>query len=181
MAFNYSSERNLKLAAELVAHLRINIKNTTGQEEWSQRNFALLRSFAIKNDARGCPTAGADRQFLWDFIAYKQGAGILLAAESEHSKDDAELVYDFEKLLYVRCPLKLMMCRITSASDARSVVKLLSEYMRDACSEYSAGEVYIIYGIWWDEGTGNRDKAFLFQVPGEPNHTMITEATFDPV
>ncbi len=178
MAFNNSAETNLKLATDLITHLRTNIQNTSQQEEWSQRNFSLLRSFAVLNGARGCPTEGKDRQFLWDFIAYKQGSGILLAAESEHSSKQEELTYDFEKLLYVRSPLKLMMCRITSESNANRIVKWLSEWMVDSCSEYSAGEVFIIYCVWWDEGTGNRDKAFVFQVPGDPNYVTITEAKF---
>ena len=178
MAFNYSAEQNLELASELIAYLRSNIKNTSRQLEWSQRNFNLLRSFAFIHGARGLPTEGKDREFLWDFVAYKQGSGILLAAESEHSTESKELTYDFEKLLYVRSPLKLMMCRITSKTDADNIKKWLSDWMLGSCTEYSAGEVFIIYCVWWDEGAGNRDIAFVFQIPGNPNHVTIKEPKF---
>ena len=64
---------------------------------------------AWRSQGVGLEAFAADSgQFLWDFIAYQPGQGILLAAESEHDNKKREMAQDFEKLLYVRSPVKLI-------------------------------------------------------------------------
>jgi hypothetical protein len=45
----------------------------------------------------------------------------LIAAESEFDKKRKEIEHDFEKLLYVRSPIKLMMRRMKSEADAEEI------------------------------------------------------------
>jgi hypothetical protein len=63
------------------------IKSTQLRPEWTDQNLDLLRSFANEQGAESYPSdpkaPDMDGQFLWDFIAYKPGQGILLAAKSE--------------------------------------------------------------------------------------------------
>ncbi|HUD57736.1 MAG TPA: hypothetical protein VMR02_21075 [Terracidiphilus sp.] len=53
----YSREDASELSRELVQHLKQGIHDTHRQDEWSQRNFALLREFAAKHDAESYPSA----------------------------------------------------------------------------------------------------------------------------
>ena len=181
MRFAYSAADILRLARDLVHHLRSSIRDTYKRGEWTQRNLAVLRDFAEKQDAQGFPSDGR-KQLLWDFVAYKPESGILLAVESEFENDEAHLIYDFKKLLLVRSPLKLMMCRIRTAEQATQIAEWLRSYMQMHCSEYSAGEVFVLYCVWWaDEADQNRDRAFVLQIAGEPNHVPLTTEQFIPI
>ena len=117
-------------------------------------------------------------QFLWDYIAHRP-EGILIAAESEFDQNAKGLQHDFEKLLYVRSPIKLMVTRVKSAAEAEQQRLDLRSYMDRCCTAYSPGEVFILYCVWWSEGEINRDLAYLLQVPGEPCHRTVDGKSFE--
>jgi hypothetical protein len=174
-----TSTQSKALAVELVQFLKKNIKNTKIRSEWSAQNFRLLRKFARMKGAGGYPTSDPRNSkkrkalFLWDFVAYG-GKGLLFVAESEWEKKDAGLKHDFEKLLYVRSPVKLFMCRMKTGQEPAEVKAKLLRYMRSVCSYYSAGEVFILYFVWWSITDGkNRDVAYYLQIPGESEHVEV--------
>jgi hypothetical protein len=175
-----SSAEALLLAKELIDSLHAGIKNTQVRPEWTDQNLELLRTFAKEHGAESYPSdpnmPGRDAQFLWDFIAYKQGEGILLAAESEHDNTKSEIARDFEKLLYVRSPVKLMLCRLdhrhpsfdNAKAEAHDIKREMESCMRRSCDWYTPGEVFVLYCVWWAESGGaNRDIAFLLQIGGD--------------
>jgi hypothetical protein len=170
-----------RLALGLVQFLKTNIEDTHDRRDWTERNLELLRRFAADYDAASFPSEDGG-EFLWDFIAYVKERGILLAAESEHDKNPGGIDHDFEKLLYVGSPLKLMMCRMKSEADAESIRQRLYAFMKSTCCEYSTGEAYILYCVWWaGHYEHNRDRAFILQIPGEPTHVAMGDVEFQAV
>jgi hypothetical protein len=136
----------------------------------------------FRNTGLACFFSGSQDgpEFLWDFVGYIKGRGILIAAESEWNNRESSLREDFEKLLYVRSPLKLFMCRLKSKdqraaeSEAESLHQNLRKLMEGTCTYYSRGEIFIIYCVWWaHEGGENRDIAYVLPVSGEPDYVDI--------
>lgn len=110
------------------------------------------------------------------------GEGILLAAESEHAEDTNGLKHDFEKLFYVRSPLKLFMCRTSSKSVADVIKSNLEVYMRETCSKFSPAEVFILYFVWSaDEQGTNKDIAYLLQMKGDSHYCEVTTEKFEQI
>lgn len=177
-----NSAFEIKQSAErLVKFLRENIQDTAGRPEWSERNFNLLRKFTADYDAANFPS-DKEKEFLWDFVAYINGRGILLAAESEWNSEPHEIEKDFEKLLYVRSPLKLMLCRMSTEEQAEGIRTRLSYFAARTCTEFSPAEVFILYCVWWTgEGKENRDRAYILQIAGEPCHVPMGSLGFQPV
>jgi hypothetical protein len=105
-----------RCADELIAALS-DLPDATG-DAWTQENFRRLDAFArLKN-----PTLTSyyrkhfeKTEFLWDFIAAAPEVGIFLAAESEQAVADESQVtalkHDFEKLLYVYSPIRILITR----------------------------------------------------------------------
>lgn len=96
----------------LIAHLKTT-PDTQGQQDWTSANLISLRAFTGHGfEVRHYPPSPESNQkdaFLWDYIAYKQGAGMLIVAESEHNnRDTSGLKHDFEKLFYAIAPIKLL-------------------------------------------------------------------------
>jgi hypothetical protein len=173
------------LALRLVQHLRRELKDTHGREAWTTRNLDALRSFSNhKYDLKHFPEPGYNQKgaFLWDYIAYQQDTGILIAAESEWESKPHKLKEDFEKLLYVRSPIKVFMFWL-SKDEAKfeNVVSDLTEYMK-VCSEYSPGEIFILYcRTWANDDASTGDFAKWLQIDGEPCHRNAKGKVFDPV
>lgn len=186
----YSAHDALELADQLVRFLKSRIRDTHHQGEWSQRNFALLREFAQQSEinaecypsAKDVPPEQRAKQFLWDFIAYKPKTGIVLAVESEHGDDKNSVLEDFEKLLYVRSPVKLMMCRVGGEEGALKIKDWAQEFMEQTCTWYSPGEVFVLYCVWWSGlGQENRDFAYRLQIGGEFDYRGISTERFEAV
>jgi hypothetical protein len=186
-----SSAEALFLAKKLINSLHSGIENTHLRPEWTKQNLDLLRAFANEQGAESYPSdpKAPDRegQFLWDFIAYKPGHGILLAAESEHDNEKREIARDFEKLLYVRSPVKLMLCRLDhrhrtfddARAEANSIKNEMEKCMRRSCDWYTPGEVFVLYCVWWAEAGGtNRDVAFLLKIEGDLKYAPLGAAEF---
>lgn len=184
--FPRTAEANRELAFRLVQHLRSELSDTRGRLEWTTRNIAALHSFPSDGyDLQHFPPLGSSNQkgaFLWDYVAYQQGSGILIAAETEYDSKPHKLKEDFDKLLYVRSPIKLFLFWLNKHEDTyEQVVTDLAEYM-DSCSEYSPGEVFILYCRTWSNDDGSSgDFASWLQIAGEPNPQDATRKTFTRV
>jgi hypothetical protein len=176
-----------ELAVRLIVFLKEKIKNTFGQQQWSDQNFQFLHEFFGKGQGGlglDCRSNGAEGEFLWDFTAYIKERGLLLVAEPEWDNCEQggkfpELEKDFDKLLYARSPLKLFMCRIENPEHAERIRARLQANTKENCAYYSSGEVFIIYCVWWAEENGkNRDIAYLLQVKDEPKYQRIDGEDF---
>ena len=179
--FPNSADEIRTLAMDLVKFLKSGIKDTHGEQDWTDQNIHLLQTFSANNGAASFPGDGG-KQFLWDFISYAKDRGILLAAESEWKTEPHEVNHDFEKLLYVRSPLKLMLCRVRNEDDAEGVSSRLSQFARSTCSEFSPSEVFIIYCVWFADRLGkNQDRVYSLQISGEPCHAPMGSVDFQPV
>jgi hypothetical protein len=183
--FGYSADEILTLGKALVDHLRKGIVDTQGQSYWSGANFESLRAFKYGNlDIEYYPSGvGKDRkaEFLFDLIAYVPGKGILIAAESEWiNRHIEEIQHDFEKLLYVRSPIELMLCRIDGDKvTAEETKSQLSRHMQKCCSEFSPGELFIIYCVGWKGSEISRsDVTYQLQIEGEPMHRGLDGEEF---
>ena len=177
-----------QLALRLIVFLKKNIGNTCGRQEWTYRNFDFLQKFFGKGKeglGLDCCPNDTESEFLWDFVAYIPCRGNLLVAESEWDNSELEnrfpeLEKDFDKLLYSRSPIKLFMCRIENPEQAEKIRARLQTNIEENCSYYSAGEVFIIYCVWWAEKNGdNRDIAHMLQIDGKPNYQAIGGKRFE--
>jgi hypothetical protein len=176
-----------KLARDLINHLRKNLKDTHGQKDWTSRNFEVLRNFSNHDyDLKHFPPDSTSNQkgaFLWDYIAYQQGDGILIAAESEHnSKDISGLKHDIEKLFYVQAPIKLFLFWQKKDDPAiEETVQALNMYMKECCSTFTPGDIFILYCRTWATITGSSDdRVYLLQIPGEPPNFCNLKENFLP-
>ena len=171
--FPSTAEEVRTIAFSLVQHLRTQLKDTHGRLEWTTRNLAALHSFSDHGYAiQHFPPPGGSNQkgaFLWDYCAYQQGSGILIAAETEYDSDLRKLKEDFDKLLYARAPIKLFMFWLDKSEDAfERVVSELFDFMKSS-SQYSPGEIFILYCRTWansDDSSG--DFVSWLQIPGNP-------------
>lgn len=175
-AFPINAAETLKTGRALVAHLKTT-SDTHGQKEWTSANLASLRSFKLDGmDLTHYPASPESNQkgaFLWDYVAYQQGDGILIVAESEHDNEDLRgLKHDFEKLFYAVAPIKLFMFTgdRDEYSSSEEIVKELRDYMSECCSLFMPGELYILYcRTWRNPSNESGDRAYFLQIPGEPN------------
>jgi hypothetical protein len=184
-AFPKSAVETKELALRLIQHLREVLKDTQGRTEWTSRNLEALRSFPSEGyDLQHFPPAGANRKgaFLWDYVAYQQDTGILIAAETEYESTPTRLKEDFDKLLYVRSPIKVFMFWLTKEEGLfENVVADLTTFMA-SCSAYSPGEVFILYcRTWQNENSSSGDLASLLQIEGEPCHRDVRGNSFKRV
>jgi hypothetical protein len=169
------------LAEELVSFLKNEIRDTKTQFEWTYQNIRLLDRY-YRNQGLACSFTGSPDgpEFLWDFIGYVKEQGNLITVESEWETGHEDIAYDFEKLLYGRSPLKLMMCRLDTKfygeaeKEAERIRSILEEHLKSNCKQYSSGEIFIIYCVCWaDKNGNNQDFAYALQIEGEPNHKNV--------
>ncbi len=189
--FPCSAHEVRQLALKLLDFLKQKVEYAPTRQDWTCQNFRLLQKFFGKGkDGLGldCFPNDAKGEFLWDFVAYIPYCGNLLVAESEwdnKEQDDrfTELEKDFEKLLYARSPLKLFMCWNKNPEQAERVIARLQLNIKENCTYYSPGEVFIVYFTWRDEGNGKekKDIAYILQVSGEPKYQPINGERFEIV
>ena len=183
--FPTSAAENRELALSLIRHLRRNLQDTKTRTEWTLRNLDALRSFADhKYDLEHSPPSGSCKkgEFLWDYIAYQQDTGILIAAETEwdHKKD--KLKEDFKKLLYVQSQIKVFMFWLWKDKALfEGIVSELTKCM-EWSSNYSPGDIFILYcRTWANEDQSSGDLVRLLQIDGEPCRLNAKGKIFEDV
>jgi hypothetical protein len=184
--FPKSAEETKTLAIEVAEHLQSVLADTSDRATWSLKNFQALASFRWNGGPLEMFPPHPDSRkgaFLWDFIAYAPGKGILIAAESEWDRDLKGLQHDFEKLLYVRSPVKVFIFwTVKEMGSSESVVQSLYHYMKDCVDDYSPAEVFILYCRTWEDRAGkNCDHAWILQIDGDPSHKKLGEAQFKKI
>lgn len=172
-----------RCADELIEALR-DLPDVTG-DAWTLENFRRLDAFTREKN----PTLTSyhrkhpeNAEFLWDFIAVAPQVGVFLAAESEQESVSEEQVrllkHDFEKLLYVYSPIRVL---ITKASDPNHAAKLagdLTSYAQGCCLAFNPGAVFILHFCLWN-GAGN--ISYLWQSSGEPAKPKMESIRFEVV
>ena len=109
---------------------------------WTHAIKAVLATIAQASDLTIFPN---DRkgEFLVDFLLHKEGYGAVLAVESEWGTHISEIIEDFEKLIHVKAPYKLMIFN-SARSDAKTeVIKAAFGSEMRKYSQYCSGEQYI--------------------------------------
>jgi hypothetical protein len=157
-------------AEELIADLQ-DLQDAHGKD-WTDENFRRLKAFVEKRD----PTLecyyrkqGERKEFLWDFIASGLEEGIVLVAESEQEVHTAKhivaLKHDFEKLLYVYAPIRLLITKAKDRQDAQKLADELTAYAQGCCLTFNPGASFILhFGFYY--GAGN--VSYHWQSAGEP-------------
>ena len=170
-----------KCADELIAVLS-DLPDATG-DAWTQENFRRLHAFTqLKN-----PTLTSyyrkhfeKGEFLWDFIATAPKAGIFLVAESEQAVADGPQVialkHDFEKLLYVFSPLRVLITKARDRSHAEELAEALASYAHGCCLAFNPGAVFILHFALWHRA-GN--VSYVWQSRGEPNKPVAEIIRFE--
>jgi hypothetical protein len=182
----------LKTAKLLASKLQLERSDLDGAR-WTAKNFNLLRVFCQqqwginpKTDCfhkkrKGHPSDL--NEFLWDFIATTKERGILLAAESEqksHTKrDQTGLNHDFEKLLYVFAPIRLLIVK-GKAKDESDIVAGLQRYIGGCCQNFNPGSVFLIHYRCWTTKDDPQVKSstYYWQADGKPKTHKTTDLKF---
>ena len=182
MPYGLSARQNRAFAVELIEFLRGRGEMPEGQQPWTEHNLKILREFVHKHGALVFPSPPPSKrnEFMWDFVAYVQQRGMMLVARSEHHFNESSLTQSFERLFYVRSPIKLLICRVTGPERANEICTVLQRFCKTRALFYP-GEVFIIYCPMWADTGKNRDLAFLMQVRGEPVQHKLRSERFEPV
>lgn len=178
-----SSAEIRKCALELIAYLQ-DLQDARGHD-WTDENFRRLEAFAqsknpeLKSYYR---KRGEKTEFLWDFIASGLETGIFLAAESEQAvhtaSDVVALKHDFEKLLYVYSPIRILITKAKDRQHAQVLADELAAYAQGCCLEFNPGASFILhFGLY--NGAGN--VSYHWQGAGEPGTSSPEKIVFAPV
>ena len=186
--FGLSANEIAEVAHQLVVHLEKSLNRVQTQDIWGKTNFVTLRAFKThKFKLISYPRPSKDKskrraEFLWDYIGYVKGKGIFIAAESEWENTAVRIKEDFEKLLYVRSPIKVMICRVDDTKNAASIRNYLRKYMDNCCTEFSPAEYFILYcRTSGPPRKGKRDVAFGLQIKGAPAHCGLGDGQFQEI
>jgi len=99
--------------------------------------------------------------------------GVCLAIESELSRDNRHRLDDFEKLMYVKSPLKLFIYKTTKSPDDRDKFHAsLAKYMQDL-SQNIEGEEYLLMEV--------KDGQAHFFRYSVPNSGSVTDVASTPL
>jgi len=178
-----SSKEILITAKSLISHLVSNRFESEGKE-WTDHNFSRLRSF-FKAETEVSfyhrPRTGMteeSKEFMWDFLAIQSNGGILLAAESEQAQRQSKgLEHDFEKLLYVFAPLRILISKAATIEEAQQLASSLGEYAKGCCLHFNPGSVFILLFDLWGRDAGS--VAYYWQSGGDPSKLELEEIRFD--
>lgn len=178
-----SSAEIRKCAEELIAYLR-DLQDARGKD-WTDENFRRLDAFAqsknpeLKSYYR---KQGESSEFLWDFIASGLEVGIFLAAESEQAVHTTAhvvaLKHDFEKLLYVYSPIRILIAKAKDQHHAQELAYDLAAYAQGCCLTFNPGASFILhFGLY--SGAGN--VSYHWQSAGEPKTLVPEKIVFELV
>ena len=102
-----------------------------------------------------------------------------MAAESEqavHTSTDVQaLKHDFEKLLYVYSPIRILITKAKDLQHAEELADTLAEYADGCCLTFNPGASFILhFGLY--NGAGN--VSYHWQSAGEPNALRSEKIAF---
>ncbi|HZL25492.1 MAG TPA: hypothetical protein VFC39_03070 [Acidobacteriaceae bacterium] len=136
--------------------------------------FDLCKYYRHRNGWKE-PNESNGTEFLWDYLASNDQNGIYLVAESERAtgkalREDRPFLNDFEKLLYVFSPLKMLICRARDSEDVTRITAKLSQYARGCTNHFQPGCIFILYCR-----VKSGDQWFYWQCEGNPHPRQKTK------
>jgi len=180
-------------AKALATFLKQNYRDDQGKD-WTDHNFGMLRTFCHERWGLNPDTCCFHRkrrghtedrsEFLWDFIAATRESGVLLAVESEQASHTGDLVrglhHDFEKLLYVFAPIRLLIVKGKS-EDEKAIIDGLVEYAGGCCTNFNPGSVFLIHFGRWRNAEEVESLTYSWQSDGCPAPRGASTLKFEPL
>jgi hypothetical protein len=147
-----NTEERSNLESEIISTIKAipaTIPRGRGLTEWTAEVKSALRSLGKRKDYAVCPGPG-DKAWLFDLIWFRNDQDhrlreVVLVVESEWSLDSDEIIYDFEKLLVAKSPIKLMVFQ-----DHQENLTQLWSLLETGISSFQAepaNEKYILAGF----------------------------------
>jgi hypothetical protein len=154
------------LASEII--YRVRHEKRDDRTNWNKTVKDVLRD---RVDGKRCLVHPDSKEsygeWLLDVVWFTREEGtILLAAEIEWGRK-GEVLVDFQKLLCIKAPLKVMV--YCDRSGRGSFVKDFEEYLREF-DHHVAGEHYLFIEM----APGPSDRAYLYKVPSDGHQTGIS-------
>jgi len=158
------------LASVIISRLRSETRDD--QTNWTKTVKDVLRE---RVDGKRClvhpDSEEGYTEWLLDVVWFTREEGtILLAAEIEWGRKDAVL-YDFQKLLCTKAPLKVMV--YCDHSGRGAFVNDFEEYLKEF-DHHVKDEHYLFIEM----APGSSDSAYLYKVPSDGRQTSIS---FEPL
>jgi hypothetical protein len=163
-----------KIVDEIQARVRQVAKD--GRPDWSTEIKEVLRKLGREKGYDVYPDPeeknGWHGEWLLDLIWFEGKTGaIRLAAESELGNEN-QVLDDFEKLLCIKAPLKIMIYYVYKKPFVKKFVDCIKAF-----DQHVKGEHYLL--IEFAPGTiGPADRAYFYQVP---NHGRLAKVEFRPL
>jgi hypothetical protein len=123
---------------------------------------------------KGLPDGANSWEWMLDLV-WMDKTSMLLAVESEFSNKPHRMEHrldDFEKLMFMKAPLKLFIYATRNTTEGEDVRRKLAEYLRDF-SQHLEGEEYLLMDV-----TKGHANFFLYQVP---NNGTVDGIEFAPL
>ena len=158
-----------KIANKIKTEVRQLVKD--GRPDWNEKIKEVLRRLGKEKGYGVYPDPEEKNgEWLLDVIWLDRKTGaIRLAAESELGSE-GEALDDFQKLLCIKAPLKIMIYYVYK----KPFLNKFGDYMTNF-DQHVRGEHYLL--IEFAPGpTGPADRAYLYQVP---SHGRLAEVKFD--
>jgi hypothetical protein len=156
--------------------------------DWTNKNFELLRNFCQESldldpttDCFHKNHPNGKREFLWDFLAVKKERGVLLVAESEQYANspstEIDLKHDFEKLLYIYAPIRVLLCKSRDEEHRKRLLCGLTAYANGCCLNFNPGSVFLLH---FDMRRNETAEAlagitYIWQSKGNPQKEIVLE------
>jgi len=157
------------LAKRIVGYVRSQNPDENNCRGWTNSVKAALRDIGHELNFEVYPEPQGG-EFLLDVIWYSEAGGIELAAESEWHTKPAEVLADFQKLVYVKSPVKVMIYWVES--HARGGERVLGEmvgYM-EKYNKHLAGEEYLFVAF----GRRCDDRCYWYVAPQDGTNKPIS-------
>lgn len=160
MLFGESPAGPETVAAKIISAVRHpDVKDRS--PDWTRAVREVLRKYGEEKGLAVYPSSAKSgkrlREWLLDVVWYSQTTGtIMLAVESEWGVED-DVLDDFEKLLCIKAPLKVMIYFAYKGS----LISSFEEYISDF-DHHVRREQYLVI-----EFHGTRELAYLYEVPND--------------
>lgn len=134
-------------------------RNILSQREQTTSIKDALRTIGERCGYYVAATPGPEPEFLFDLVWFKssQANDIVMAAESELEKKEVKIWQDFQKLLHVKAPLKLLVFQGAESDWAPKILGGIHQRYFEKFSQQVSGERYIFVEFlfekkeahWW--------------------------------
>jgi hypothetical protein len=173
---------SIELARKIHASVRHRLDPTGYFSEWTRQ---LFTSLAEIGDSLGYERYYSGSEgFLLDFVWYeKPKHSIVLGVEIEWSSEESKyepVSYDFEKLMQVKAPLKLMVYQNSEDTEKSKKVRDKLSNRLESFGSHVAGEEYLLleFAKPWKRASCYRFKVLTDGKVSNPEFSPLSEIDF---